>query len=104
MRTRVIFRLSMPSRGSWNGEWSGSGRNYTIVRDFGRPALAALMEGESERSWFHRWDDGWAASVTARVMGPGERAAKSDGFCGYEWMVRNIVDHGDTRDREKAAS
>ena len=91
---RVEFRLSMPSVGSWNGRWSGEGRNYVIVRTLPDEQARVLDKG----SWFYRWDDGWGASVRARVMERGERVRKSDGFSGYDWMVRNILDHGDPYD------
>jgi hypothetical protein len=89
----------MPSRGSWDGGWSGAGRNYVIVRSMRDADAAALLGGKGKESWWHLWDDGWAACVTARLMDRGERTPKSDGFSGYDWMVRNILDHGDTRDR-----
>jgi len=92
---RVEFRLSMPSRGSWNGRWSGEDRNYVIVRTLKDATAAALLPG-GKGSWFHRWDDGWAARITGRVMAAGERAPKSDGFCGYDWMVNNILAYGST--------
>lgn len=97
--TRIEFRLSMPSAGSWNGQWSGAGKNYLIIKTLSDKAANTLMLGELERSWFHRWDDGWGARVAARVMGAGERRPKSDGFAGYDWMVANILDHGSTLDR-----
>lgn len=104
MTKRVEFRLSMPSRGSWNGEWSGASRNYTIVRTLPDHLAGVLMDPQGDGGrWYHRWDDGWAALVTARVMDSGERARKSDGFCGYDWMVRNIIDHGSTADVEVSA-
>jgi len=89
---RIEFRLDMPSRGSWDGGWSGAGRNYVIVRKL--PATKAeelLRQGR----WLYRWDDGWCACVTAREVPKGARLKKSDGFSGYEWMVANIIDHGD---------
>ena len=93
-RSRVIFRLSMPGRGSWNGRWSGEDRNYIIVRDFGAKTLALLLEGATTQTWTHAWSDGWCATITGRVMERGERAPKSDGFCGYDWMVDNIIRYG----------
>jgi hypothetical protein len=93
--TRIEFRLSMPSRGSWNGGWSGADRNYVIVRAVSDHTAAMLMdERDGGGRWYHSWDDGWAALVTARVMASGERRAKSDGFCGYDWMVDNIIKYG----------
>jgi hypothetical protein len=97
--SRVEFRLSMPSRGSWNGEWSGAARNYVIVRSLPDIRVSELIGTELSRSWLHRWDDGWCAQITARVMARGERTPKSDGFSGYDWMVANILAHGSPYDR-----
>lgn len=82
----------MPSRASWNGGWSGADRNYTIVRTLSDRDAAKLLD--DGMGWYYRWDDGWGAAIHARVMEPGERAKKSDGFCGYDWMVRNILAYG----------
>ena len=96
--TRIEFRLTMPSTASANGRWSGEGRNYIIVKTLHDQEAAALLEGKTERTWFHRWEDGWGARVTARILAPGSRRPPSDGFAGYDWMVANILAHGDTND------
>jgi hypothetical protein len=101
---RVEFKLDMPGRGSWDGRWSGEGRNYVIVRTMGAKAAAALLEGKPTKSWGYRWDDGWFASITARVLPKGGRLGKSAGFCGYDWMVSNILDHGSPRSRDELVS
>ena len=88
---RVEFRLSMPSSGSWNGGWSGADRNYVIVRTLPDEKAVEVVSGGP---YYHRWDDGWGASISARLMDRGERAQKSDGFSGYDWMVANIVAYG----------
>jgi hypothetical protein len=85
--TRVLFTLSMPNRGSWNGGWSGEGRNFTITRTIRDKAFLAKMPAH----WHYSWGDGWGAGISARVLSVGERAKKSDGFCGYDWMVANII-------------
>lgn len=97
---RVEFRLSMPSRGSWNGAWSGSERRFAIVRSMTDKAAAKLLDGRERNSWYHRWSDGWGASVSARIVAPGERLPKSDGFAGYDWMVANILAYGSTEKPE----
>lgn len=97
-RRRVEFRLGMPNVGSWNGRWSGDGKNYVIVRSLREDRIREL---EIPRTWFHRWEDGWCASVAARVMDPGERRQKSDGFHGYDWMVASIVRCGEIRYEEE---
>jgi len=91
MATRVLFRLSMPNTGSWNGRWSGEGVNYVIVRIIPEARVAELG---IPKSWYYAWDDGWGASVSGRVMEKGERRPNSDGFCGYDWMVDNIIRWG----------
>ena len=90
-RKRVEFRLTMPNVGSWNGRWSGEDRNYTIVR---RLPDERIRDLGIPRSWRYDFGDGWVAGVSARVMDKGGRRAKSDGFCGYEWMVENILRWG----------
>ena len=92
--TRVEFRLAMPGRASWNGGWSGEGRNYSVVRDLSVADARILLRDDSKnarREWAHHWSDGWCAVVTARVVPEGEELPKSDGFNGYEWMIDNIL-------------
>ena len=96
-KSRIEFRLGMPGVASWNGKWSGEGRNYVIFRTL---PVDRVGELEIPNSWFHRWEDGWCASVAARVMNPGERRSKSHGFCGYDWMVESIIRYGEIRNRE----
>jgi hypothetical protein len=92
---RIEFRLSMPGRGSWNGGWSGAEKNYAIVKSMTEKTCKRLNIVDESVSWSYRWNDGWGACVTARIVSKGERLKKSDGFCGYDWMVRSIIAHGD---------
>ncbi len=97
-RQRILFRLSMPNTGSWNGKWSGSERNYVLVRSIPEQRVGDLG---IPNSWYHNFGDGWGASVSATVMAKGERKPKSDGFCGYDWMVDRIIRWGDTECRHE---
>jgi hypothetical protein len=92
---RLEFRLSMPNRGSWNGGWSGAERRYSIVKSLPDRRVLALLGGKDRGSWGYNFGDGWFASVEARVVPKGERLPKSDGFCGYDWMVVSILADGD---------
>lgn len=96
-KRRVEFRLSMPSVGSWDGRWSGNGKNYTIVRSMTPAQTEAAGMTDGRGSWTHAWNDGWCARISGRVMEPGERRKKSDGFCDYDWMVNHIIKFGHTR-------
>ena len=98
---QVEFQLTMPSRASWNGGWSGEDRNYSIVRELEGDALAKLFDlapnfdlSKCRRIWTHRWSDGWVAQISARVVPVGEELPKSDGFHGYDWMIENILTKG----------
>lgn len=93
---RIEFRLSMPSVASWNGKWTGEGKNYVIYKNFSNKRCEELGIGENGKTWYHRWDDGWTACVSARIMKTGERKTKSDGFCGYDWMINNIIIYDST--------
>ena len=99
---RIEFRLSMPNVGSWNGRWSGEGRNYTIVRKISDSWVSKLLSGKNSASWSHRWGDGWSAHISARIVPVGERLKKSDGFYGYDWMVSNILAYGNTNGKNDA--
>ncbi len=83
----VEFKLTMPGRNSWDGQWSGESRNYTLVRDLDE-AKAAQIDG---RSWSYGWPDGWRAEVSARVVQEAEELKPSHGFHGYDWMVASIL-------------
>lgn len=88
----IVFYLSMPGKGSWNGKWSGEGRLYARV-SYER-AVPRILWG---KSYFYRWDDGWEACVSVEKV-PASEARKikkaSVGFCGYDWMIRSIMKYG----------
>jgi len=89
---KIEFSLSMPGVGAWNGRWSGERQRYLIYKNLtDKIAKISGLDRESKKSWSYRWDDGWCACVSARVMSKGERKQKSDGFCGYDWMVDSII-------------
>jgi hypothetical protein len=93
---RIEFTLSMPARGSWDNKWYGEGRHFAVIKTMTDANAAKLMGSETAetRYWTYAWNDGWCAGITARVMLHGERKKKSAGFCDYDWMIDNIIDHG----------
>lgn len=94
MSARVEFTLSMPGVASWNGRWSGEGRHYAIVRSVGAKGMSTLALADGRGRWSYAFGDGWHAAVEARVLAKSERAGRSDGFCGYDWMVASIIATG----------
>jgi hypothetical protein len=94
----LAFTLSMPGCPSWNGKWSGEGKKYVIVNTF-RAGSDAKNAAEImlKRSFSYRWDDGWVARIDVHEVNSAQAAKlrkESNGFCGYEWMVKSIVQHG----------
>lgn len=88
---KIEFRLTMPNNNSWNGKWSGEGKDYLIYKSLTDEQFAKL-NGKS--SWYYNFGDGWGANVSMRDM-KGERKKKSSGFCGYDWMVNSILSCGE---------
>lgn len=88
----IAFELSMPNVGSWNGRWSGEGNCYVIVKWFRK------MPETFKLGYYHYdFGDGWSAGVTVRECSSTAAAKlrkQSKGFCGYDWMVDEIVTYG----------
>ena len=94
----IAFTLTMPNVGSWNGKWTGADNLYCIIRSFnGKAKRAKGAELLEAGSWYYGWNDGWGASISAKLV-DGRKAAqlrkKSRGFCGYDWMVDAIIEYG----------
>ena len=88
----VVFELTMPGIGSWNGKWSGSGKKYYRARK-DREVPSQYWH----KDFHYRWNDGWAACVSVYRM-PAADARKmlkeSAGFRGYDWMIDSIIKYG----------
>lgn len=102
----LLFELTMPDVGSWNGKWSGAGRFYGKVVNIGRSKEAKDKGASilSDQPYRYRWDDGWSAGVKVSQVDAKEAARlrrvirKADeGFCGYDWLVDSIIHYGDIR-------
>ena len=88
----IIFELSMPNCGSWNGMWSGEGRTY--ARTLKNYQVPKEIVG---KDFFYRWDDGWTACVSIRKIDCKEAKKimkNSVGFHGYDWMIKSILKYG----------
>lgn len=83
----LIAELSIPYAASWNGRWSGENDNYTVAINVS-PKRSEKLIGD----YSYRWSDGWCAMVSIRK--PKLREKVSNKFCGYNWMIKSILDHG----------
>ena len=94
----LAFELSMPRNNSWNGKWSGECKPYVKIVNLGRTKKAEAKGNDiiSNSPYYHDFGDGWAAMVSVREVDQAEAATfrrKSAGFCGFDWMVDNILEH-----------
>ena len=88
----IVFELTMPRVGSWNGRWSGADRRYIRTKD--ERKVPKELWGNS---YCYRWDDGWEACVSVERMSATEAKKlekKSSGFCGYDWMIESLIKDG----------
>lgn len=92
----LAFELSMPNIGSWNGKWTGVGRHY--VRVISMRAKKAAQKILEKSRYRYNFGDGWSACVSVREVTPSEAQKlrrKTNGFCGYDWMIDSIRNHGE---------
>jgi len=91
----LCFTLSMLSRSSWDGRWSGDNRLYAKVINMGRSKKADQRASElvEKGSFSYNFGDGWSARVLVTEVS-GQEARKirhrTNGFCGYDWMIDSI--------------
>jgi len=88
----AVFELSMPSANIWNSRWSREEEYHALVRE--------IPEELKLGAYRYSFGDGWIAQVAVREVD--SRTAKkikkdSSGFCGYEWMVDSILEHGEIK-------
>lgn len=81
--SKVIFELTMPNVGSWNGNWTGANKKYTVELKLPKDKLHLIGQ-----SFYYNFGDGWGANVSCRLKGTEK---PTNIFCGYEWMVRSII-------------
>ena len=98
----LAFMLSMPSNSAWNGKWTGDGKIYAIVHNFGRGKKAAEAAAKIRDKGYYTYNfgDGWTAGITVKEVDAKEARrirAKSGGFWGYDWMVESIRMYGEIK-------
>lgn len=97
------FVLSMPNCGSWNGKWTGESNLYATVKSFPNKS-EHIAKITSKKSHYYDFKDGWVASVDIKEVSSEEKKEikkNTKGFCGYDWMVADILLYGRIRDYEE---
>lgn len=91
----LIFELSMPSNNSWNGKWTGEKNYYAVGKSF---SVSDNRVDRMLKKKYYTYDfgDGWRAGITIKEVDNSEYrklVKKSKGFCGYEWMIKSIIEN-----------
>ena len=60
----LLFALSIPNIGSWNGQWTGSDKVYTRTR---KPSIK-IQNDLDGKDFFYRWNDGWTAKISCKKV------------------------------------
>jgi hypothetical protein len=90
-KSKLLFLLTMPSIGSWNGKWTGEGQIYARARNVKQHTDC------KEGNYHYSWGDGWGANIEVKkvtVVEANKYIKKSVGFCGYDWMIDSILLYG----------
>lgn len=94
----LAFRLSMPGVKSWNGRWSGEGKDYVkVVTLRGKASKIKGQQILSHGSYHYDFGDGWRARIDVEQIDSAQSARlrrREASFCGYDWMVDSIVKFG----------
>ena len=94
----LLFELTMPNVGSWNGMWTGAKGVHALKKSMCKKGVTALLGDKEHKSWYYEFGDGWGANISCRIVSSAEATRvmkKSSGFCGYEWMVESIITYGE---------
>ena len=95
----ILFKLTMPQCGSWNGKWSGENRDYSQVINFGR-TKKGIENGKSilaKKHFYYDFGDEWTAMIGVQEIDGKEATRirrKRQDFCGYDWMIMSIIENG----------
>ncbi len=94
----LSFTLSMPNNNSWDGKWSGEDDLYVRTKNFTAKQID-ISYPIREKGYFHyNFGDGWSAGIDVKEITSQEGAKlrkKSKGFCGYDWMIGEIIQYGE---------
>ena len=91
-QTRVIFEIDI-SRWPLRTREYMNGRKFTVARMVGKKALETIGMLDKDKTRFgYSWGDSFCIGIEVRKAKPRERV--SNDFLGYEWMIKNIINHG----------
>jgi sporulation protein YlmC with PRC-barrel domain len=89
---KVLFELTMPNRNSYNGKWTGDEKKHYLI--INKSKVGNIDDILKTSQFFYDFKDGWKAEINVKLINNYEARIfnkNNDGFCGYDWMVSNII-------------
>lgn len=93
----IVYILTMPNVGSWNGAWTGEKDLHCVVKSYSEKSDIPKKVLSMKNGYYYNFGDGWGASIKAEKIKGQEKSKykkRSKGFCGYEWMIAEIEKYG----------
>lgn len=97
----IVFELTFPNRGSWDGHWSGEKTKHVIIMT-NNSIPKVTQEKIIDKDFWYNFGDGWCACVDVYKVDSREATKlrkANTGFCGYDWMVKSIILNGEIKHR-----
>ena len=98
----IVYILTMPNVGSWNGKFTGEGHLNCSVRSYIKDSPIPKKVLSMKYGYHYDFGDGWSVNIKATQI-KGNQKAKykkaSKGFYGYEWMIKEIEEFGRIKTR-----
>lgn len=92
----ILYKLTMPNVGSWNGKWTGEGRLHCLIKSYKKDSDIP-EKVLSKKNYYYDFGDGWGANIDCSEIKGNEKVKYkklSMGFCGYDWMIKEIEEFG----------
>jgi len=100
----LSFQLTFPKVNTWDGNFTGSDKNYIIAKSVSKIDYNRIMGQSSTKSFSYDFGDGWIAKIEIKKID--KKQVKniqktSDGFMNYEWMADSIINFGEILNDEQ---
>lgn len=104
--TQLAFVLTMLGNNAWNGKWTGDGLLFARVFNKGYTIKARKRAEEMTKNGPYRYHfgDGWVAQIDVKLVSVKEAKEirkNTQGFYGYDWMIKSIELDGEIKIHER---
>jgi len=93
----LSFELKVTAVNNLSGHWKGEDLRYVQVKNVDKDKVNEILDGESAKPYHHKCDDGWEFDILVNEINSVQKKKLKqhfkNGFCGFDYMVGNIIDH-----------